>query len=581
MYVTDKNGVASTTGPPSPDCYQVNQLACPSGMATLTANGAAIDGGNFTLNNAGYTRDIAPALTGGTYPLVAQYTGDNSYQGSTSATDTFTVTPALGTQLLFTNSPSALVGSPVTLNILGIPGIASGATATGSVSVFEGSALIAGPVPVACYYCAQGEPVDFTASVQVTFSTSGNHSLTAKYSGDADYAAATSSLQTVDALYPTAMTVTPSTTNINYGQSVTITASVATSGKSPAMTGTFTFYGSYTQIPGPVTGTLSTDASGNQTLRATVTTAPQSTEYVQVNFTGDSNFQRAFTTSNLINVNIPDFSLNIPAAPLNITAGQPGTLQISVAPATNSSSPVTLTCNGNLPVGYSCSVQPATINLASGATSTATLTLSPSSSGAAAPRPNAITRRRVSFFFFPFGSNPLWPLSLLSAVAALLILCLAWKSRDLRPSLGFGLLYVMGLIVGCGGGGVSGPPPPPPGPFATSTAISTSSAKIAQSAPVTFTAKVTGQGGPTGNVTFYANGGWIGQSSLTTGTATLNTTLPFAGIYSITAQYAGDSNNLTSTSPGVGESVTGSTVMQVNGQTSTLFHSVSVTVTIQ
>ncbi len=92
---------------------------------------------------------------------------------------------------------------------------------------------------------------------------------------------------------------------------------------------------------------------------------------------------------------------------------------------------------------------------------------------------------------------------------------------------------------------------------------------------------MTGQGSPAGNVAFYTNGSWIGVSTLAAGTATLNTTLPFPGIYSITAQYAGDSNNLTSTSPGVGESVTGSTVMQVNAQTSTLFHSVNVTVTLQ
>src|SRR5713226_9265693 len=100
MYVTDKNGVASTTGPPTPTCYQENVLACPSGTVTLTDNGALIDTGGggpgvYNLNNFGYTRDLAPSLTGGTYSLVANYSGDNSYQASTSPTDTFAVTPAL------------------------------------------------------------------------------------------------------------------------------------------------------------------------------------------------------------------------------------------------------------------------------------------------------------------------------------------------------------------------------------------------------------------------------------------------------------------------------------------------------
>jgi hypothetical protein len=92
---------------------------------------------------------------------------------------------------------------------------------------------------------------------------------------------------------------------------------------------------------------------------------------------------------------------------------------------------------------------------------------------------------------------------------------------------------------------------------------------------------VTGQGNPAGSVSFYAAGSWIGQANLSAGTAVLNTSLAFPGVYSITAQYAGDPNNLASTSPGVSAGVTGTTVMQVNAQTSNLFHSVNVTVTLQ
>jgi len=94
MYVTDKNGVASTTGPPSPTCYQENILTCATGTVTLTDNGALLGAGGggpgvYNLNNFGYTRDLTPTLTGGTYSLVANYSGDNSYQASTSPTDTF------------------------------------------------------------------------------------------------------------------------------------------------------------------------------------------------------------------------------------------------------------------------------------------------------------------------------------------------------------------------------------------------------------------------------------------------------------------------------------------------------------
>jgi len=348
--------------------------------------------------------------------------------------------------------------------------------------------------------------------------------------------------------------------------------------KSPALTGQINFTANFQTVSG-VTTTQSTDGSGNLILQATFTDTPQQSEWYNATYRGDTNYATSNAPGVFVNVNIPEFSLNVPTGSFTITAGQPGTLQIDVVPATNNSSPVTLSCNGNLPIGYSCSLQPSTVNLANGATSTATLTLSPPS-GAALAHKAFVSKRGA--FLFPFGPNPLWPVSLLTGFAALLYLRWAYKPRNLRPSLGFGLVFVISLIIGCGGGYSTPPPPPPPtGPFATTTTVSTSSAKVAQSAPVTFTAKVTGQGNPSGTVNFYASGSWIGASTLAAGTATLNTTLPFPGIYSVTAQYAGDFNNLTSTSPGVGESVTGSTVMQVNAQTSTLFHSVNVTVTLQ
>src|SRR5207245_4109730 len=81
-----------------------------------------------------------------------------------------------------------------------------------------------------------------------------------------------------------------------------------------------------------------------------------------------------------ITVNIPNFSLTVPG-PLVLTAGQSGSLQISVVPASNSPSPVTLSCYDGLPNGYTCGFQPSPVNLANGATAIATLSLSPKPAG--------------------------------------------------------------------------------------------------------------------------------------------------------------------------------------------------------
>jgi hypothetical protein len=585
IYVTDKNGVATTTGPPSPTCYQENMLTCPSGTVTLTDNGTLVDTGGggpgvYNLNNFGYTRDLTPKLLGGVHSLVANYSGDNSYQPSTSAADMFTVTPAVThTQMdsypisvvqgqtfqLEANVTSQLVGSAA---LVAYPG--------GTVTFYDGNTPLTGPVQIT--HGANGQI--YADIYNISLSLPGPHTFTAQYSGDSNYTASTSSPVTTILLIKTAMTLSVSATTINYGQSITATAILSSNSKGPVITSQIFFNAPNGTVTNIIT-TPGTDANGNQMLTVTVTLTPIGTESINAFYQGDANYAPSSSTNDLITVNIPDFSLNVPNTPFNIASGQSGTLQISVVPATNNSSPVTFFCNGIPPVSYSCSLQPSTVNLSNGMASSVGLTLSPSPSGAARAK-NAVTRKRTDPYLFSFGPNPLWPLSLLSNLAALLSLRWARKRRDLRLSFGFGLVCVISLIIGCGGGSSnSGPPPPPPGPFATTTAVTTSSAKVAQNAAVAFTAKVTGQGNPTGSVAFYANGGGIGVSTLSSGTAMLNTTLPSAGIYSITAQYAGDSNNLASTSPAVSEAVTGSTVIQVTGNTGTLVHSVNVTVTLQ
>jgi hypothetical protein len=584
MYVANSSAAANPTGPPSPTCYQVNQFTCPAGSVALTANGASVDGGTFGLNNAGYTRDITPTLGGGTYSLVAQYNGDNSY-GASSGTDSFTIKPdpiSFGLQLIPNN---LIAGVQFQASIAAYAQYPGAAVTTGTVTFYDGTTQLGSPVTIS------GNPGSyqptFFAFANLTIATAGQHTLSAQYSGDANYAQFTAST-TVNVLNPTTAAINFSPSTVNYGSPVMIAGAIDTSvpASNAALkpTGTIGLYAGYDgQITNSVSVTMTAGASGNWEIQVSATFTPSTGEFFDISYSGDSNYAAVSTQSGFVTVNIPDFSFTVPNTPFNIPVGQSGTLQISVAPATNNSSPVTLTCNGNVPVGYSCSLQPSSVNLANGVTATATLTLSPSpTTGPAMIRKNALPRRH-SVFFFPSGPNSLWPLSLLSGLAALLSLRWAYKRRDLRPSLGFSLVFVSSLIIGCGGGSSAGPPPPPPpsGPFATSTTVSTDSQTAAQNAPFTLTAKVTGQGNPTGGVYFYANGAGIGSAPLTAGTATLNATIAFPGLYSITAYYAGDGGNLASTSMGIGEAITGSTVMQVNGQTSTLSHSANVTVTLQ
>lgn len=599
MYVTDKNATANPAGPPSPACYQENLLTCPSGTVTLSDNGSVVDTGGggpgiYNLNNAGYTRDLKPSLLGGVHSLVANYSGDNSYQASTSAPDTFTVTPAPGTQLIFTNGPTALVGSPVTLNVLGIPGVGSGATATGTVSVFEGSTLVGGPVPVACYYCAPGEPVDFTASVQVTFSTSGNHSLTAQYSGDADYAAATSSVQSVDALYQAGLTQSLSATTITYPQAVTITVTATSGNKSPAMSGQFQFFGSITAIPGPIAGTPGTDANGNQILTATVTTTPQGSELIWANYSGDQNYASVGTAGNFVTVNIPDFSLPS-SLTFTITAGQQATTTFNVTPASSTPSQVNLAITQMFIGGATVNLNPSTVSL-SGSVVPVTLsvaTTAPSGTGSSTAILPAKRAQPISIPAIQIEGNIGPPL----AIVVLFVLSGLFASRRKASLaacsalalfiavLAFGCGGGSGTIGGVGGGGGTGGG----GGNAVPTTIMLSSAGPkgpAIAGPITVTATVTSTKTVTGTVNIVAGTGGgpsSGPLTLVNGQASWAVPPDFGvGTVGCSAQYNGDANNLPSQTAAPFYIVfTGSTQFFIQGTTGSLTHATNVTVNLQ
>jgi len=96
----------------------------------------------------------------------------------------------------------------------------------------------------------------------------------------------------------------------------------------------------------------------------------------------------------------------------------------------------------------------------------------------------------------------------------------------------------------------------------TLTTVNTNNDNVPAGQNVTLTAMVasnpTGGAPPTGTVNFLASGTIIGSATLDgNGKAVLVTNSIAAGVYSITATYAGDTNYTTSTSQGVSQTITG------------------------
>jgi hypothetical protein len=106
------------------------------------------------------------------------------------------------------------------------------------------------------------------------------------------------------------------------------------------------------------------------------------------------------------------------------------------------------------------------------------------------------------------------------------------------------------------------PVPAKPAPVTSGTSLQTSLATAAPGAAITLTASVFGTN-PTGSVSFAANGNSLGTETLVNGIATLATSFANTGSYSVTASYAGDSNNTASTSSAVAITITPATTTTI------------------
>ncbi len=574
------NAQATLSFPPHPTC---NPPSCPSGTITMTdaINGGApvpLDAGTFALNSAGFTEDLFIQLPGGSHQLSASYGGDSSYNAS-SNTYSLSVTPA-PTTTIAGNAPLPPTSvMPFFLNAI-VQTNSSGVMPSCNLTVFEGSTPLPGPVSCTGQNGGPTWGAFLQPSVAVPPTTSGTHTYTAKFNGDSNYAASTSAPMTTRVFYGTNMTLTADNTSVQYGSNVTLTAIVDTSlTQGPAISNAVSFFTGVTQVPGTVTYTPIKDTSGNLALQATLVTAPQFASWYDANFAGDTNYYQS-GSSVFIRVDIPNFSVAANSSSLALTAGQSGIATITVTPATNSTSPVTLAClNAYVVVGSSCNFSPSTVTLTNGNATTATLTLTtlpPSVS----PTVSLEHIRPPTFFHFWGG----WPgLNVVAGLVVLLLLGCLRRTRGYRIAMGLATVCMFGLILSCGtgvgggGGGGGG------NLISTSVSLTTSGTKVPSTAPPTLQVKVSSSRAVTGLITFYDQGASIGFANvLSDGTATLQPTGLYVGTHAITASYAGDANNLPSKTNGsLYQVITGTATLVINGTTGSLTNQASMQVTIQ
>jgi sugar lactone lactonase YvrE len=472
-----------------------------SDNGTTLVAGVALSGGVATYRSS--------TLAVGVHSITASYSGDSSHFGSsteqalTQTVNEFTATSlasnpaspsALGTGVVFTATVTAPYGGGVALN-----GTGATVTFTDGATTLCSSNL----TPTAGTYSA-------TCSATAAQLTQGLNAITASYSGDAaSYILSSQATLTQDVQAASTATLSSSLNPSYYGSLVQFTVTVTTVGAAAATGGVNLYRAGQTAPLNGATPLQLATVAGAGTVGFSTSSLPVSTsaapDVITASYLGDSNYSAS--SSLVVNqvVNQAQTATAVSSSPNPGIAGAPEVITATV----------TVTEGASTPTG--------SITFMDGSTNLGSVALSSTGSGTA--------------------------------------------TATVNPTLALGSHPILGTYAGdTNDNGSSGSLSLSVAQAATTTTLASAQNPSLVLAPVTFTASVASVGGgvPTGSVSFTDTFGGATvtlpcagalTAGATTATATCSTSALVAGTHSIAAVYGGDTNDRTSTSNAVSQSV--------------------------
>jgi subtilase family serine protease len=332
------------------------QFSCPTGTINLTANGQPLDLGTYTLNSQGYLEDQPIQFNSGTYALVGTYSGDNSYNSSTSPTNNITISKAY--TFISASVPGQVTADTPFSIYVPVFTNSNGAAPTGTVQIFNGTTALSSPVT--CVGTAYTSGIYANCQATVSLSLSSATTISIQYSGDGNYAATTERVG-IQVYYTTTTVVTASPSGVTpAGTNITLTAVVTSSQNGgPVPTGNVFFYNSGVPITGTPTyaataGTSSTPA----TLTATLVTSFQSWATVTAYYTGGPDYYSSTSPPAIVQSGtMPDFTLSASPMSSSVRPGSTVTYTLTVTPTGGFNQMITFACTG-APAKANCTVSP-------------------------------------------------------------------------------------------------------------------------------------------------------------------------------------------------------------------------------
>ena len=195
----------------------------PSGSLVYD-DGASQITGSIALNNRGQVEFVdcltTPCFTVGPHSITASYGGDNSFNSSNTNSSPLAITITKGNPTVLVLPPlSPVAGQQFNLQAQIFPGLGT-IMPTGTVQFMDGTTALGTPVTV-----SGGQ-----ASLSVSFNAAGAHSITAKYSGDNTYNAATSTAVSVNVTAPFTFSATGTSQTIAAGGTATYNVTLLPNG---------------------------------------------------------------------------------------------------------------------------------------------------------------------------------------------------------------------------------------------------------------------------------------------------------------------------------------------------------------
>jgi hypothetical protein len=314
--------------------------------ATITASSSGSTGPtgtvNFTLDGVGQgTAPVTsgtsvtatltiPVIAAGTHLLVATYSGDGNYAGSTSASVSITAAKGATITTLTATPPVLAVGKTETLTATIAPAdplTGTVYTITGTVSFYDGGTTPLGTATITS---------NVATLSGVALPNNVSHSITAIYSGDPNWLASDSTALALTATtLPDTVVLTSNYGTLSPGQSLVLTATVTPTslpavGAEQNPSGNVVFYNGTTVIEiVPLTATPLTDFS-----TATLTTSALAggADTLSALYEGDLYYDTE--TSNVLVLNVEDFTIipspTNPGTNLNIVQGTSGSAGFAI-----------------------------------------------------------------------------------------------------------------------------------------------------------------------------------------------------------------------------------------------------------